>query len=74
MTKRQIEKPGKVDRRNILRSSYMTFYQIGQMDLEKWLRTDERTDGAATICSPFGKHKNKETFAQSRSIVRQFSS
>ena len=64
MTERQIEKPGELHRRNILKSSYMKFYPIWSRVVDKWLRTDRqtagrtdgRTDEAATTCSSSGEH------------------
>ena len=64
MTERQIGKPGKVHRRDILRSSYMKFYQIWSGLSRNCFGWTEGRNGrigeATTICSIFGKHKNVE--------------
>ena len=65
MTDRQIEKPGKVHRCNILRGSFMNFYPIwsracGEMasDGPTDRRRDRWTEETGTIYSPFGEHHN----------------
>ena len=44
MTEQQIEKPGKIHRRNTLRSSFIKFFQIQSRGCEKRLQTDGKTD------------------------------
>ena len=62
-----MEKPGKVHRRNILKSSSHEVLSnlvhglwrngFGPTDGQTNGQKDRRTDEAATICSPFGGHR-----------------
>ena len=56
MTEHQTENTGKLDRCNILKSSYMKFYPIWFMGWGE-MALDGQTDKTETICLLFGEHK-----------------
>ena len=76
MTERQIEKPGDLHRRNVLRSLYSiwSFIQFSPSVVEKWLwtdgrkdgRTEGRTDEAVTICSLLGEHDKQYNYCKNQ--------